>query len=80
MAIKPTPKAEIVVDRSSRDYRLAVITTASSDATGWLTQEAPTYGRLSAFGDGINKFWLVIDPNWDYDEVCDWIASGGVED
>ena len=79
MANKPIPKTEIAIDRDSRADRLAVITTASNDATGWLMQDAQKYGYLRPFGDRINKFWLTIDLNWDYDEVCNWIESGGVE-
>lgn len=73
---RPEPKREIVVRRVNPSWRWADITTASPDAESWVQGEAVRYGSVFSERDG--KFALTIDPNWDYEEVCAYLESGGV--
>ena len=78
MAKRPTPKNDVIVmvNRSLRELR---ITALSDDARQWIADNATWYGQLIT-GQRDGEFRLFVDPNWDLDEVIDWIKDVAVED
>ena len=76
--MKPTPKAEIVIE-TFPNSRVLSLHTASADANAWVEKHAPEFGLLEASVIRDKKYLLSVSPVYSISEVAAYIRTMGTD-